>query len=174
MPTRTPPRKGPPTVSEPIARLRAYRNSRLYRSLTRTLRVYNRLLLERLSARGFTDFSAAFPPMLSNLDTLGTPIGVLAARAGVTRQAAGQLLRQIEERGYVTLRSSSDDGRVTIVQFTARGRRLLNTILELVLEIEEDFASLLGTSEFDRVREGLQTIAEQIDPSGAFGSADAK
>lgn len=174
MPTRTPPRKTPHTVAEPIARLRAYRNSRLYRSLTRTLRVYNRLLVERLSARGFTDFSAAFPSMLSNLDTRGTPIGVLAARAGVSRQAAGQLLRQIEDCGYVTLQPSSDDGRVTVVQFTARGRRLLNTVLELVLEIEEDFASLLGNAEFDRVREGLQAIADQLDPSGAFGSGDVQ
>src|SRR4029078_8072605 len=81
--------------------LRRYRNSRLYRSLTRTLRVYNRWLVARLHERGFEEFSPACPQILSNLDTEGTRVGVLAARAGVTRQAAGQLLREIERCGYV-------------------------------------------------------------------------
>ncbi len=76
------------SIDDPATELRRYRNSRLYRSLTRTLRVYNRLLVERLHERGFTDFSPAFPSMLSNLDMAGTRIGVLAMRAGVTRRAA--------------------------------------------------------------------------------------
>ena len=171
MPGRTP-STATHTVDEPIADLRAYRNSRLYRSLTRTLRVYNRVLIERLHARGFTDFSLAFPPMLSNLDTRGTPIGVLATRAGVTRQAAGQLLRQIADRGYVTLKPSPADARVTIVQFTARGRRLLNAVLELVMEIERDFALQLPAGEFDSLRQSLQSIADRIDPGGSLGRGD--
>ncbi len=161
------------TVDEPITDLRQYRNSRLYRSLTRTLRVYNRLLLEQIHARGFTDFSPAFPAMLSNLDTRGTPIGVLASRAGVTRQAAGQLVRQIADRGYVTLKPSPTDARATIVQFTARGRRLLNTVFELVNEIEADFALHLGAARFDSLRDSLQTIADRVDPVGAFGADDS-
>ena len=161
------------TVDEPIGELRAYRNSRLYRSLTRTLRVYNRRLIEGLHERGFTDFSPAFPSMLSNLDTRGTPIGVLAARAGVSRQAAGQLLRQIADRGYVTLKPSPKDARVTVIQFTARGRRLLQNVFELVEEIEQDFGDHLGADEFDRVRDGLRSLADHIDQSGAFGTAEA-
>ena len=125
------------------AQLRQYRNSRLYRSLTRTLRVYNRLLVERLRARGFADFSPAFPSLLSNLDMDGTRIGVLAMRAGVTRQAAGQLLREIERCGYVERRVSPDDARATMICFTGRGKRLLATVLELVEEIEGEFAATL-------------------------------
>jgi DNA-binding MarR family transcriptional regulator len=155
-----------------LAALRRHRNSRLYRSLTRTLRVYNRLLLTRLKARGFTDFSPAFPSLLSNLDTGGTRIGVLAMRAGVTRQAAGQLLREIEKCGYVERRTAPDDARATSVHFTARGRRLLATVLELVEQIEGDFSASLKPGEFDRVRDGLYSIADRIDPGGALGTGD--
>jgi DNA-binding MarR family transcriptional regulator len=154
------------------AALRRYRNSRLYRSLTRTLRVYNRLLIERLHTRGFTDFQPSFPAMLSNLDTEGSRIGVLAARAGVTRQAAGQLLREIERCGYVERRPSPTDARATLVHFTPRGRRLLATIIELVEVIEADFAAALGPGAFERVREGLLGIADRIDPEGALGAGD--
>ena len=155
-----------------VRALRQYRNSRLYRSLTRTLRVYNRRLVAGLHQRGFTDFAPAFPPLLSNLDTGGTRIGVLAARAGVTRQAAGQLLRDIERCGYVVRRAATDDARATTVHFTPRGRRLLASVLELVNEIEVEFARILEPGRFDQVREGLLRIADHTDPGGALGRGD--
>jgi len=160
-----------PAWTNPAA-LRAYRNTKLYRPLARTLRVYNRRLVAGLHARGFTDFSPGFPPLLSNLDVEGTRIGVLARRAGVTRQAAGQLLREIEACGYVERRTSADDARATVVRFTARGRRLLATVFELVEEIEREFASTIGAAEFDRVREALVALANRVDPMGAFGDPD--
>ena len=158
--------------SSRAAELRGYRNSRLYRSLTRILRVYNRLLVTRLHDRGFEDFSPAFPALLSNLDTDGTRIGVLAARSGVTRQAVGQLLREIERCGYVERTTSKDDARATMVHFTVRGRRLLATILDLVEEVERDFASALEIGAFEHVRENLLRIADRIDPGGSLGSGD--
>ena len=131
----------PPSPKRP-ADLRLYRNSKLYRSLTRTLRVYNRLLLTRLQARGFDDFAPAFPSLMSNLDMEGTRIGVLANRAGVTRQAAGQLLREIERCGYVERR---DSAHRTAARRWCTSRRegagCLATVLELVEEIEAEFAS---------------------------------
>ncbi len=154
------------------AALREYRNTRLYRSLTRTLRVYNRLLVENLRSRGFTDFSPAFPSLLSNLDTGGSRIGILAARAGVTRQAAGQLLKKIEQCGYVETRASREDARATMVYFTARGRRLLATGIELLGDIEADVARDLGADEFEQTRKGLLRIANRIDPGGTLGSGD--
>jgi hypothetical protein len=58
------------------------------------------------------------------------------------------------------------------VHFTSRGRRLLATVLELVEEIEADFAAALRPGEFDRVRVGLLQIADRIDPGGALGVGD--
>ena len=161
-----------PSWTRSAGPLRRSRNSRLYRSLTRTLRVYNRLMVTRLQARGFTDFAPSFPSLLSNLDTDGTRVGVLASRAGVTRQAAGQLLREIERCGYIERRGSPHDARATGVHFTARGKRLLATVLELVDEIENDFAKALKAGEFERVRKGLLQIADRVDPGGALGAGD--
>lgn len=157
-----------PTVAE----IRAYRNSRLYRLLTRTLRVYNRRLLASLYERGFTDMSAGFFPILSNLDTEGTRIGVLAVRGGVTRQAAGQLLKAIEQCGYVELRPSSDDARVTMVHFSARGRKLLAAVFESVNEIEGEFAAVLTKGQYEKMKSGLLRIADAVDPEGSLGIAD--
>jgi DNA-binding MarR family transcriptional regulator len=152
--------------------LREYRNSRLYRPLARILRVYNRRLVDGLHARGFRDFSPAFPPLLSNLDVEGTRIGILATRAGVTRQGAGQLLREIERCGYVERRAAADDARATVVRFTARGRRLLATVFDLVDEIESELEAALPSGEFDRLRGTLLQLANRIDPMGVFGPVD--
>ncbi len=161
----------PPPFHDAAA-VRRYRNSRLYRPLVRTLRVYHRRLLDGIHRRGFTDFSPAFPPLLANLDAEGTRIGVLAIRAGVTRQAAGQLVREIERAGYVERKSSAADARATVVRFTAKGRRLLTTIFELVEQIEGDFAAHLRPAEFDQVRLALVRLANAIDPIGDFGDVD--
>jgi DNA-binding MarR family transcriptional regulator len=152
--------------------VRRFRNESLYRSLTRTLRIYNRRVVDGLWARGFTDFTLAFPQILSNLDLQGTRIGILAERAGVTRQAAGQLVNEIERCGYVQRKQAPEDARATVVQLTAKGRRLIAAILELAAETEASFGQLLSVREFDRVRTGLVRIADAVDPIGAFGVDD--
>ncbi|HYV99438.1 MAG TPA: MarR family winged helix-turn-helix transcriptional regulator [Gemmatimonadaceae bacterium] len=161
-----------PTVRSTPATLRAYRNSRLYRPLMRISRIYHREIVERMHEE-FPDFQPAFPSMLSNLDVAGTPVSVLAARAGVTRQAAGQLLRAIERSGFVRLAGSKEDARVTLVRFTAKGTKMLARVFVLVEEIEGRYAALLKPGEFERVRAAMQTIAEAIDPGGVFGVGDA-
>jgi len=155
-----------------LQQLRQYRNTRLYRPLARLLRVYNRQIVQGLHAAGFRDFTAAFPPLLSNLDIEGTRIGVLAGRAGVTRQAAGQLIKDIARCGYVALTPAPDDARATIVRFTPLGRRLLKTVFGLVDRIEADFAAQLASGEIDRLRDALVRLANAIDPIGAFGAPD--
>jgi DNA-binding MarR family transcriptional regulator len=149
-------------------RLRRHRNQAVYRSISRLLRAYNRRLVDELHRRGFEDFSPAFPPLLSNLDAAGSHIGTLARRAGVTRQAAGQLLRQIESCGYVDCLDSPNDTRATLVAFTARGRALLANVLDIVADLDREYAEALGTAAFDEVRDRLFAMAEKADPGGAL------
>lgn len=151
---------------------RAYRNTRLYRSVSRVMREYNRVLVARLHEGGFTDFTPAYPALLSNLDTAGTRIGVLAQRAGVTRQAAGQLLREIERKGYVELRAARDDARATTVHFTARGRRMLATVVVIVNEMEAGFRELFDDGEYEWIAEGMMIIADAMDPRGVLTEND--
>jgi DNA-binding MarR family transcriptional regulator len=152
--------------------LRRYRNSKLYRPLARVLRVYNRHLMTELSARGFSEFSIAFPQILSNLDTEGTRVGVLAERAGMSRQAAGQLIAEIERCGFVERTQAADDARAIVVRFTPRGRKLLSCVLAVVEALESEWAAIVGAESFDQMRMTLGRIADAVDPGGAFGQKD--
>jgi hypothetical protein len=59
-----------------------------------------------------------------------------------------------------------------VIAFTPRGKRLLATVLELVEQIEGDFATMLGPGEFDRTRQALFRIADRVDPGGVLGAGD--
>jgi hypothetical protein len=50
--------------------------------------------------------------------------------------------------------------------------RLLASVFELVDGIEESFAAALAPGEFDRLRETLVKLANQVDPVGLFGAGD--
>jgi DNA-binding MarR family transcriptional regulator len=112
------------------------------------------------------------PRSTSNLDTAGTRIGTLAERAGITRQAAGMIVIEVEQCGYVERRVDERDARATLVFFTPRGRELLSNVLELVDDIEGAFAQMLGVSGFERLRTGMFRIAESFDPEGGLGHGD--
>src|SRR5207249_4006479 len=114
----------------------------------------------------------SYPVLLANLDTQGTNITTLAAKAGVSRQAASQLIREIEARGYLDLRPDPNDGRAVIVGRTERGRRLLEDALEVVSELEGGYADVLGRQRFDAMRESLGALLDHIDPAGTLNAPD--
>ena len=161
-----------PELPKDQAEFRAYRNRKLYRALFRIGRVYNRHIVEELHERGFTEFSPSYASLLSNLDLEGTRIGVLAARAGVTRQAAGQLLAEIEKAGFATTKPDPDDGRATIAMFTAKGRKLLANIKEIVDDFEAGLAVHVGERDLEIMLNAMAKIAHELDPDGTFGEAD--
>lgn len=157
-----------PKATEDPEALRRFRNANIYRSVARILRESNRRLVAALHDRGFTDFTPAFPQILSNLDTEGSRIGAIAQRAGITRQAAGQLVAEIEACGYIERRAEPDDGRATRVVFTQRGRRMLAAVFEILRTFDDELAVSLGKRSYARLCEDLFTIAEAFDPRGAL------
>lgn len=159
-------------MTDDVAAVRRWRNSKLYRPLARLIRIYNRRIADDIHAKGFTDFSPAFGQVLSNLDTVGTRVGVLAARAGVSRQAAGKLISEIERCGYVQRKPAADDARAIVVRFTPRGRRLLEAIWVVIEEFEAEVGAIIGERDFGVVRAGLARIADKIDPGGVLGAGD--
>jgi len=80
-------------------RLRQFRERTLYRLLLRATRAETNEMVSRIRERGYPDLMVSYPVLLANLDSEGTNITTLAAKAGVTRQAASQLIREIEARG---------------------------------------------------------------------------
>jgi DNA-binding MarR family transcriptional regulator len=101
-----------------------------------TARLMVEELVERLHAAGYRDHTAAHHPVFENIDREGTRLTVLAARAGMTHQSMGELVRTLEERGYLERRSDPSDGRATLVLLTRDGREAARQAVEEIAEIE--------------------------------------
>ena len=115
--------------------------------------------MDRLHQRGHAGVRIGHIPVFANIDGTGTRITDLAARAEITRQMMGRLVRELEEQGYVTSRPDPADQRAVIVTLTAHGWQFCRDANAVVAEMEAHYGQLLGHEGVTRLREGLIRLA---------------
>jgi DNA-binding MarR family transcriptional regulator len=106
------------------------------------------------------------------LDTEDTTISALARRCGVTRQAASQQIALLDREGYVTRKPDPADSRAVMVGRTPRGEALLRDALEIVADIEADYAAHLGRERMAELKALLADLLGHADPEGRLGSGN--
>jgi len=105
------------------------------------------------------DLPPAAGGMLPYIDLEGTRGTELARRMGVSKQAAGKAVRDLEAAGLVTRIQDLTDARAFKVQFSAKGLDYMMNMHEAINEIENDYAKLLGAEKAQMLREALCEIA---------------
>ena len=148
---------------------RAKRENMLLRLLVRLTRQMTIETVTRMQKRGVHGMQPGYVRLLGNLDTEGTRIGGLSRKMGTTRQAVTQLATEIEKAGFVERLPDPDDGRGVIVRFTKKGRAGLQCAVEVMTEIEAEYAGLLGAGGLAQLKSLMATILEQTDTQGTFG-----
>src|SRR6478609_11362724 len=104
----------------------------------------NNLVLQRLAERGHGAVRPAHAAVFQYLDDTGTTVSVLADRAQMTKQAMAELVRHLEERGYLVRVPDPTDRRAKLVLPTDRGRDVIAVAQALVPEVEDVVTDLLG------------------------------
>jgi DNA-binding MarR family transcriptional regulator len=88
----------------------------------------------------------------------GTNISVLAERAGTTKQAMGQLVAELEGKGYVLRVPDPTDRRATLIKFTEAGQRFLLDAYHVKHEIEAEYTAILGEEQMELLRGALMRL----------------
>ena len=140
--------------------LQELRERHVGRLLLRASRAFNARATEKLRARGYEGLALAHIALLPHLDVDGTRVTTLAERAGMTKQGMGQLVLDLERRGYVERTPDPADGRALLVRFTEAGRRLLGEAVTVTREIEAHYAAVLGEQQMATLREALVVLVE--------------
>ena len=119
-----------------------------------------------LQERGHTDLLPSHQVVFASLGRDGTRLTTLARHAGMTKQAMGQIVDDLEQLGYVERIPDPDDGRAKIVRFTAAGLDFVCDAAEVLDEIWRDYAAQLGVRELDQLQDALQKLLKgvQRDP----------
>lgn len=86
--------------------------------------------------------------------------GVIAERAGMSKQAMNQLLQSLEAAGYIARSAARDDGRTRVVRFTRRGRAAYSKIADILRDIEHEWAAELGAKQFAELKALLTRVWE--------------
>jgi DNA-binding MarR family transcriptional regulator len=134
------------------------RQEHIGRLLLRAHRAFSERALGKLRQRGHTHLTMAHTTLLPHLDIDGTQATVLAERAGITKQAAGRLLADLEREGYVRRLADPRDQRAHIIVFTDAGRRFLIDAYHVKREIEQAYTALLGEERMRQLRKMLEDL----------------
>jgi DNA-binding MarR family transcriptional regulator len=104
----------------------------------------------------------------------GTTAVQLAARLGVTKQAAGKTIATLEKQGYLERAASPHDARAKIVRLTGKGIEFLELSARAFDEIQAQWAEAVGEQRLTELRADLRVFAPgelfRLDAPGWFGS----
>jgi DNA-binding MarR family transcriptional regulator len=128
-------------------------------SLMMASRAHMAAVTARLALRGYDDFPFASASLLWLMDEGGTRSTVLAQRAGVTKQAMSQLVRQMEGQGYLEQAPDPTDTRAKVVRMTRRGEAVKTACVEVREELNRKVTRTLGADEAALLEANLDAAA---------------
>lgn len=118
-------------------------------------RAYADDLHARLAAVGFPEMRASFGFVFRVLRQSAPTPSDLAARLGVSKQAASKVLDEMEARGLVVRETDPHDRRARRVALTERGRAVSDAAVRFSDQIEADLMRAVGGESVDALRSAL-------------------
>jgi DNA-binding MarR family transcriptional regulator len=119
-----------------------------------------RRIIKALNGAGFDDLRVPHMAVLQYPGPDGVRPGVLAERAGMSKQAMNQLLGSLEGLGYVERSDAPDEGRARLIRLTTRGRAAYSRIYGILQDIEREWSDELGPVHFAQLKEVLFRVWE--------------
>lgn len=104
----------------------------------------NEEAVRRLHARGHEGLRTRHGYVIQHVVEGPIPIGELAARLGVTQQAASKTAGELEQLGYLERTADPADARVRLVGLTKRGSAAVAETRKIRAEIEAELSAALG------------------------------
>lgn len=120
----------------------------------------HRRIIKELNAAGFEDLRVPHMAVLQFPGPDGVRPGILAERAGMSKQAMNQLLRSLEGLGYLVRSDAPGEGRARIIRFTKRGRNAFLKVHDILRDIEREWSAELGRERFVRLKKLLFRVWE--------------
>ena len=106
--------------------------------------------------------------LFPNIDLEGTRLTELARRLGVTKQAVGQLVTDLESLGVLERLDDPADGRAKLVRFTDKGLKAVHQGLSVMRAIEGEIERRLGADRMRALHDALADLVDELsrsDPS---------
>jgi DNA-binding MarR family transcriptional regulator len=121
-----------------------------------------REFVDRVSAVGYADLRPVHGAVFQALRGPGATATELADRLGVTKQAAGQIVDDLERRGYVQRQPHPDGGRRRLVVLTGKALDHLTVAGRILHGLEAELADRLGEENLTDLRTELARLVRDL------------
>jgi DNA-binding MarR family transcriptional regulator len=112
---------------------------------------------------GYGDLRPGHGCVFGNIEAAGSRLTDIATRAGLTKQAVGEAVSDLERIGYVERVPDPDDRRAKIIRLTERGMAAQATGRQLLEEMEARWARRYGKARVAELRALLEEIIGQTE-----------
>ena len=136
--------------------------SNVARKLDNVSEEFHRRLRDKLLPRGYGGLKMSFHTVMSNIVFSGIRLVDIAEINGMTKQSIGLIATEIEELGYIKRIPDPHDGRAKNLVFTERGEQLIEDSIEMVREVEAEFAELIGEDKIRQLEILLAELSKRI------------
>jgi DNA-binding MarR family transcriptional regulator len=128
-------------------------------------------MFSRMAAEGFEDVREGHGCVFGFIDLEhGSRLTDLAERSGLTKQAVGEAVAELERKGYLERVPDPEDGRAKIIKPTPRGVEAALSGRRLFKEIEDEWGERYGEERVASLRECAEEIAAGYLFTGATAS----
>lgn len=116
-------------------------------------------LYGRLHEAGYGDIRPAHGCVFGFIErTGGARLTALADRSGLTKQAVGEAVADLERLGYVERVPDPEDGRAKIIRLSSRGREAAAAAEEIFADIDRRFGAEIGDERYADFRDTLRRL----------------
>jgi DNA-binding MarR family transcriptional regulator len=115
-------------------------------------------MYRRVAAAGYPGLRPSHGCVFRYLDVDGSRLSDLAEKSGMTKQAFGEHLANVEALGYIVRVPDPADGRAKLVMPTPRGRELLILGRQVFTDLEREWAEAIGSERVSALRDTLEEI----------------
>ena len=133
--------------------------------LFRCARLVNVLGLARVRAHTGLEIRPAHTALFPHIDLAGTRQTELARRMGISKQAVGQLVAELEHMGALQRVPDPTDGRARLVRFATAegGQHPILAGLAVLGQVEMDLAEAVGAPRWAALHDALTVLLPLVE-----------
>lgn len=119
-------------------------------------------MVREARGRGYPFVRLAHNSVFGTLFGEGGRMSDMAARAGITKQSMGEVVRELVDHGVLEMTVDPDDRRAKLVTYTDFGVEVTTGGREYLERLEKLFAREFGEADYETTRRVLEGVVELL------------
>lgn len=148
----------PKTRSQLQKLQRSYQHNYVRHLLALSRHYRSRLMHHLQQDCGFSTLRLSWEPVLSLPGQDGILVGLLAEELGISKQHCDQLLRSIENKGYVKRIAAMHDKRSRLVVLSETGTQVIKAGIKQATHYEKEILETIGKKQYSSTAAALQRL----------------